>query len=101
MREGGRLAVCVLVSVATARVSFTRSGVFLFYLGFLQKICFFYSGQIFVHVCCITALSIKEYSSFTGVILICAESVASADVSSSARLNQIFLNIMVYRLSTN
>jgi len=49
----------------------------------------FDSGQIFVNVCRITVFSIQEYSSFTGVI--CAESVASADVSSRARLNHICL----------
>jgi len=43
--------------------------------------------------------TIQEYSSFTGVI--CAESVASADLSSRAWLNRIVGNIMVYRLSTN
>jgi len=70
---------------------FTRSGVFLFYLGFwvfFENLGFFDSGQIFVNVCRITVFSIQEHSSFTGVI--CAESaVASADVSSRARFNQI------------
>jgi len=41
-----------------------------------------------MYVVLLTVFSIQEYSSFTGVI--CAESVASADVSSGARLtNQI------------
>jgi len=35
----------------------------------------------------ITVFSIQEYSSFTGVI--CAESVASTDVTSRTGLNQI------------
>jgi len=55
---------------------------------FIENLGFFDSGQIFVNVCRITVFSIQEYSSFIGVI--CAESsVASADVSSRARLNQI------------
>jgi len=81
----------VINSVATARVFSLDLGFFCFIWGsgvFIENLGFFDSGQIFVNVCRITVLSIQEYSSFTGAI--CAESsVASADVSSRARLNQI------------
>jgi len=52
----------------------------------MENLGFFDSGEIFLNLCHITVFPFK-YSSFTGVI--CAQSVASADVSSRARLNQI------------
>jgi len=53
---------------------------FLFYLGFLLKICFFYSGQILELYVVLLCFPFKKYSSFTGVM--CRE-------LSRARLNQI------------
>jgi len=57
---------------------FTRPGVFLFFLGFLLKICFFYSGRY------LAINIVLLYFPFTNTVnsqaLICAESsVASID----------------------
>jgi len=46
---------------------FARSGVFLFYLGFLWKMCFFLLWLNFRNICCITVFSIQEYNSLTGI----------------------------------
>ena len=78
-----------MISVATTSFFSLDLFFFCFIWGsgvFMENLGFFDSGEIFLNLCHITVFPFK-YSSFTGVI--CAQSVASADVSSRARLNQI------------
>jgi len=68
--QSAHLCQVVLSSVATA-VFFTRSGVFLFHLGFwgfYWKSGFFSLWSNFRNACYITVFSIHEYSSFTGAM---------------------------------
>ena len=93
-------------SVATA-VFFARSGVILFYLGFLSfswKSGVFWLWSNFKNVCCFTVFSIQEYSSFTCIM--CRVSSQYSWVLSRTTLNyntntQIVWNLMLYRISTD
>ena len=77
-------------SVATARVFSLDLGVFCFIWGS----GFFLFWSNFIDVCCIAVFSIQAYSSFTGVLY--AGSVASTDVTSRARFNQIVCNLKLF-----
>ena len=70
---------------------------FIWLSGVFYWKCVFLLWSNYWSACCITAFSIQEYSSFTGVM--CRVSIQY--ILSRARLNQIVWNLMFYRLSTD